>query len=68
MLEGKGIGVAFGDRAGVALDGARDLELAAVLVVETEFERAVDRANRVEVSEGAVDDVFGGIPGTFKSC
>ncbi|KAF5370916.1 hypothetical protein D9615_009799 [Tricholomella constricta] len=60
-LEGRGIGVALGDLEGVAFDGARDLELRAELAVETEFERGIDRENRVDVSEGAFDDDFGGI-------
>lgn len=60
-LDGIGIGVALGDLAGVALDGALDLELIAELAVDSEFERAVDRENRVDVSDGAVDDVRGGI-------
>jgi hypothetical protein len=64
-LEGIGIGVALGDLAGVALDGALDLELNAELVVDTEFERVVDRENRVDVSDGALDDVRGGISITF---
>lgn len=64
-LDGIGIGVALGDLAGVALDGALDLEPNAELVVDSEFERAVDRENRVDVSDGAVDDVRGGIAITF---
>lgn len=65
-LDGIGMGVALGDLAGVALDGALDLELIAELAVETELERAVDRENRVDVSDGAVEDVRGGIPPTFS--
>lgn len=55
------MGVALGDRAGVALDGARDLELIVELAVDIEFERGTDRENRVDVSEGVFDDAFGGI-------
>lgn len=65
-LDGIGIGVALGDLAGVALDCALDLELNAELAVETELERAVDRENRVDVSDGAAEDVRGGMPPTFS--
>lgn len=40
--------------AGVALDGALDLELIAELVVDSEFERAIDHENRVD-SKGRGD-------------
>lgn len=60
-LEGRGIGVALGERERVAFDGALDLELTAELAVETEFERGMVREKRVEVSDGVFVDGFGGM-------